>query len=600
MPFTIHTHSNYAFSQDWSEVAPDRVGYKKYEASMTPSQRRRILISIVALSILTLGIYFVYLKGSKNGKQELANLRKRLITHYVKIAPTPPLPPSPPSTDTKARDRDDKIDLSRRRIPLEASVMLLQRDAFTSIEGQKVQADPLPIECLVIKGTNGRKFGFKIVPPDHPNSSVVVFQKNGSKAELCIDTDDTAKRLFWQASDGPQEVFFQKEYLPAALNNFERLQAKNSAIDPNLLMQLIKGAFERREKSSTPSSTTRGVNLTDSLPKALLGRTVVAGFRGDKLTFVDLTHKTLMVEGGEAKLYTARSLVQNKEIVVKAYELAKHGALKPLNEMRLLEQLHESCSESNSKKRLPGIQKPYLGLMGVEAAIYNVQAQCSLGNLIDALGIDAQGHRIKPSLFTSLDEKLLAYYRLICGLHTAYTKIGFIHGDIKARNILALRDKASGRLVLDLADFGSAQLCDPNTIGDLDSPKPWTKEFVLLEDIRRRNALAKAISQAEAANKGSGFALWKEYIENGHKMDVLALARVFAVLLVQNPPFDELENQYIKPNSFRRQVLIDAKIPVQICDLIKNMLETDFKKRMDSQAVLTALRAIMQARGLII
>src|SRR5262249_21620426 len=152
-------------SKNWSEVVSDRMGYKKYETPMTPEQRSRILISIVALSILTLGIYFVYLKCSKMGQQELANLRKRSMCHYVKMAPTPPHPPSPPSTDTKAKDREI-IKPTRLRIPLEASVMLLQREEITSIVGQKVPSDPFPIPCLVLKGTNGRKFGIKIVPPE--------------------------------------------------------------------------------------------------------------------------------------------------------------------------------------------------------------------------------------------------------------------------------------------------------------------------------------------------------------------------------------------------------------------------------------------------
>ena len=673
MPFTITTHTSSAILKDWSSVASDRAEYAKFEAPMTRMQKVKIAVSMIALAIFSLGIYAVYLIASKNGRQEVANLRAGRVCHYVKTTSPPPQgakqdptqtgrPPGDSSSKIKERGEaflkelaslpdqttrfqafaqdlarnikleniieafpfkaaPDSLELLRQvlsftqtfgdaqmlqnlklkiaqsgyklpiepwraRNPLDAQVILLQREEMV-VQGSKIlPADAQKVECLVLNGTNGRKFGLKIVPPDHPDSRVIVVNKNGKQEEVCIDGQEVAERwlldksgAIW-CSDGSMDKFVKDKNLTSILNNFERLQAKqkNSKSDPTLLIGLIFKAFELCKIYKTPRGTEVTRQICADAFISSKGRCILAGFKGDKLSLVETTNATLLSKGGEAEIYVGQALPHGKEMIVKKY----FGQFQPIEEASRIETLHTVCAEPN-QKRVPGIQKPFHGVV-TEGQGHSLQSKYPLGNLKDIL----------DNMPLSLDDKLFAFYRLLSGLNVGYTKTGFIHGDLKLLNILGFKDKTTGKLCLDMIDFGSAQSCDPSRVGLMVGKSPWTPAFVLKADFERRVTLSYGQNPAE----------WPLYVENGHKWDVFALGRILAKMLVPNPTddpslnFDELEVGYPRPNSFKPQVLLNAGVPQDVCDLIQSMMAPQLDKRFDSQNAVDALKIVLQKRGL--
>ena len=87
MSLTTRFHeSNPTNISQWTFVNPNdfNAKYKIYEKTMSRVESYKIILGIVVKSIFTLGIYYlIYLNCTKDGKADLANLKRRKFVHYV-------------------------------------------------------------------------------------------------------------------------------------------------------------------------------------------------------------------------------------------------------------------------------------------------------------------------------------------------------------------------------------------------------------------------------------------------------------------------------------------------------------------------------------
>lgn len=84
MPLTIFFHSSLPVeSAKWEKERPDRTDCEKYSEKMTGLQHFKIVSKIVGYTIITLGLYWIRLKCSKSGMEDLKNLKARHIIHYI-------------------------------------------------------------------------------------------------------------------------------------------------------------------------------------------------------------------------------------------------------------------------------------------------------------------------------------------------------------------------------------------------------------------------------------------------------------------------------------------------------------------------------------
>lgn len=81
---TVKIHSyNFNPGGRWEKQASDLVGFAKYRQEMPKDVYNRLRAKIIALSLITLGGYYIYLNCTKKGKELLHNLKEKSIIHYV-------------------------------------------------------------------------------------------------------------------------------------------------------------------------------------------------------------------------------------------------------------------------------------------------------------------------------------------------------------------------------------------------------------------------------------------------------------------------------------------------------------------------------------
>lgn len=83
---TINFHpSNFKPLNNWKSEKSDKKGYEKFKQTMPNSLHTKLSLKVITLSIITFGIYYLYLKNTKNGITFLNNLKERAITHYIRL-----------------------------------------------------------------------------------------------------------------------------------------------------------------------------------------------------------------------------------------------------------------------------------------------------------------------------------------------------------------------------------------------------------------------------------------------------------------------------------------------------------------------------------
>lgn len=501
------------------------------------------------------------------------------------------------------------IPLWRKRNQVEAEVMSVQRESSYKPDGSVIPADTHPVDCVVFQGVDEKFFGIKIVPPEEANidTIVLVVKKDGKEREVCVSETELTERLHLDRlevslkSDGRLEQCIKEQQTPLVLKNYLRLlkkQQKNlltQGYHPATLLKIIRAAYLDRE--SPVYSNRLGVNLNRSYKledsASLNKRRIVAGFRGDKIYLRDLTQQRLLEEGGVASIYQIDDVTSNKTKVlkiVKSYSLDKTPS-----EVLIVAQLHEGYTDENGQQGLvPGIQKPFHGVIELGGEEMGILDNYYQGDLLDALGFKNSQYSPHGNLFKTLDEKLLAFYNLLLGFHYCVKTKGLIHGDIKPKNIFFSPDKISGKPRLYLADFGSAVLYKPGIIGlPTGYTNAWTPKYVPLQEKKERERLGKELRSAARISTND----WKSYLENGQKWDIFSLGCVLSELMVPNVPYVDYSGSYPLTDTFKREAFIQAGVPVTICDLIERMLSSP-EKRPPIEEVLTAFKSILEENHL--
>lgn len=754
MPFTVYTHRQLPqLSDNWIKSRSDRTGYDKYEIAMTEGTRKRSIAKILTLSILTLGTYFIYLKCSRSGRADLANLKARKIIHYVKTSNFPSVPqktqqtaqltafsretaapvvdsknltnksinthsnsldtqssehlenlpsepvtnpskssnnlkskPVQPKSSKNEKEKQDVIDFLnyldsfsehhlmmaalrndvlrehkisqalevcpfdssnvsndvlekfvtvlkqfqpqrlkdfeqklnekgleipisswRKRNSLEAEVMSIQRLGVPTLDGKMLPADTQTVDCVVLKGLDGKRFGVKVVSEDEPNVMVLVVKKNGKKKEVCVNKDELAARLqldplYVAVNDGKLANFIEEQKTEQVLKNYQRIFDKqqklnpSKALAPEILMKIVRIAFILRRNLAHGMQLSNEFEFRD-IAERLKGREIVAAFRGEKLYLSDvgdIAKPDILGKGGEAIVIKVNSLSTKKNLVMKLFDGGGLLFNSPASsEAKILERLHEGYPiKSGNKGRVPGIQQPFHGIINLGSKTGILQREYA-GSLRDAMGFietNQQVEETKPTkhcLFATLNDKLESLYPLIYGLHYCYTAKGLIHGDIKPRNILYSIDPATNKINLYLADFGSALLCDPTKPSSVDYDKPWTMKYSLLADRNKREELGKMAN--------SSLENWQKFIHHTHKWDMFSLGCVIADLLVPGEPY--LDDTSMS-SMLKREILEKGKVPKELCDLIESMLQKSPENRPSIDQVLSRFQEIMSQRQL--
>lgn len=490
----------------------------------------------------------------------------------------------------EAKGLDIPIPSWRRRHQIEGDIVKIQRKETPTRENGKNLADVAPVNCVVIKGLDGAYFGVKIVSPEEPNSMVVVINQNGIDKEVCVNENELLDRLLLEKLNaqcaicrGRLSELFEQEHTVQVLLNFQRIFEKQQklnppqALSPNLLIGVIATAFKNRK--GDPVSK-RGSSLNDMWGD----REIAAGFREDKIYLHDITKKTLLAEGGQAKIFTISAIPSAKERVMKSSNLRDDAK----NEIAILDSLHKGYpAKEGEKSEVPGILKPFYGIIPGERLLQKKYS----GDLQQALGIKplVNTQAEKKNLFSNLIEKLTAIYPVLLGFDYCYTQKGLFHGDIKTANILYSKNPITGKIQLFLGDFGSAELFPGTNFLPTKFDAPWTAPFVLLQDKEARTTMGRSCYDNPTERKK------QEYKEFCHKWDVFAMGCVLAdVLMPEVKAMEYTDGGYPHPDSFKRDLFDKAKLPKELVDLVQDMLRSDPTKRPNSTQVVERFAEILK------
>ncbi|PJD97170.1 MAG: hypothetical protein CK425_03355 [Parachlamydia sp.] len=517
-------------------------------------------------------------------------------------------------TNLKAKNLEIPISEYYSRVALDAEIMQIQRTEVPSC----FPADDQPVECLVLKGTDGKYFGVKILTEEDSDIQVIKITQDGKPKEVCVSQKEFSDRLLLNSLDASFAVMTNhlSEYLKEsnhilALKNIQRITEKQQRLgtySPEVsvfLNEAICQAFARLkslENAIGMPLSTLALKINTPMPAALKTAELVFGFRKDKIYVRDLANKKPLVKGGEAEIFLIKNPISGKDKIMKFYDKYSgfgFGSPFAAAEVGLLEKLYEG---HNGK--LPGLIKPFHGVVNFVTSSANLQSKY-LGNLYEILGFKKDVAALKPdaSIFTCLNEKLEAFDELLSGFEYCVTKHGLIHQDVKSLNILVSKD-AQGKAHLHLGDLGSAVLINPNypaeTIRKYDAA--WSSKYLLLADLNKRMQLGKNYFRMNEPDSPNFTQDAETYFNHCKSLDVFALGCVFTEFIAPGQEYMERRpsqdgqpniNGHPLPGTFKRKVLNDAGCPSEIIDLIEQMVDQDPLKRPSIQTVAASFKKIL-------
>lgn len=515
-------------------------------------------------------------------------------------------------SNLKAKNLEIPISDYYSRVALDAEIMQIQRSEIPSF----FPADSQPVECLVLKGTDGKYFGVKILTEDDRDIQVIKITQDGKPKEVCVSKKEFSDRLLLNSLEASCAVMTNKlsEYLREsnhilALQNIQRISEKQQRLgtySPEVsffLNNAICQAFTKQKSSYQYSGgmPLSSLHINTPVPEALKTAELVFGFRKDKIYVRDLANKKSLAKGGEAEILLIKNLISGKDKIMKFYDKYYDFFSPPVaaTEVELLEKLYQGYSG-----KLPGLIKPFHGIVNFVTSSANLQNKY-LGNLYEILGFKDDVAAPKPdaSIFTCLNEKLEAFYELLSGFEYCVAKHGLMHQDIKSLNILVSKD-AQGKAHLHLGDLGSAALINPKypaeAIKKYDAP--WSSKYILAADLQKRMDLGKKYFNTYEANSTDYNQDVQTYITHNKSLDIFALGCVFTEFLAPGQEYMERRpsqdgkpniNGHPLPGTFKRDVLKDAGCPSEIIDLIEQMVDQDPLKRPSIQTVAASFKKIL-------
>lgn len=497
------------------------------------------------------------------------------------------------------------------RNPLDAEIVMVQREPTIISRDKVLPKDSLPVECVVLKGLNGKQFGIKVVSPDDTDAIVIVGQKNGQSKEVCVNKNEFAERLHLDPlmvsinGRGDLSKYITKENVIVVLSNYERILRKqskfeSSPLQPQDLIRIVKSAFNNtpfRAEGLLGHLIKPEFNSDEEFKSLLKQRTIIASFRGEKLFLCDIKNKQIIASGGEAEIMKVQPLSSKKVRIVKFFkelvDFAIPLAHKALSEANLVQSLHKD----HPLGKVPGIQKPFYGVSDIETINSAIFMNEYDGNLREALGfVDTEEADSKTpaekGVFNSFEEKLLAFYQPLLGFQYCVNQKGLIHQDIKLRNFLYIKNPKTKKVEIYLADFGSASLLDPKKQTQNDYERPWTSKYVLYQDKEAKIELGKTIYNWPNIKK------WQEYVRLCRSWDIFSLGIVLADIFAPGEEWMEIPG-HPKPGTFKQKVLVDAGVPVKLANLIESMVQTDWQKRPTIDQVAETYTTVLKEKGLI-
>lgn len=505
---------------------------------------------------------------------------------WVNAAPQPqkPKPPVPPRSPQQASTSKTEIPQTTPPSPPAVSNSIRGKFIFSASEasftkkGIKIAGSDEPKERVLLDelGDDPR---FAIEVKDNSTLSEEqqkdLIHLNVGGREVSVDSKEVALRLHLsldlvkEAADKGKlaSLFSDKKekilLLQNIVTNYARIFEKSSKtqgserLRPDALMKVVRTAF--KNEALTPGQKGKGMLINDNF---LRGKQILAGFKGDKLLLVNITHQMELCRGGFGIAFKVQSVSTQRDKVIKY--LKDFDNIESIrNELNLLTKIHNSFPGG-----LTGIQKPPYTII----EFTNEEGEKKVGLLMTKYDNDVfEG--FKSNTFNNLNVRLDGFEQVLTGLENCYRKIQLVHRDIKPENVFYKRT-TGGKVDFYLADFGDAKL-----LSDKDS------------DLSRLAGSPECMSQNDVN-------MFFDLLDDNNTEEIkklLAKADVFAMGLLcfdflvngRETPFDAYNEKpsppYPKDNAkFNRSCLtteVRGNAGIEFANLIQRALDKDYKKR---------------------
>lgn len=394
--------------------------------------------------------------------------------------------------------------------------------------------------------------------------------KRGIETPLLVNINSVASRLHLSKQE-IRKVAREGKFMELLGNRAKEIEShlayydnmkKQTGMKPALLMKAIKMGLEVLPKPPP----------TDNKPKQDTERMDTRhGFRIGGILFVAKKRKEgglkltqisqRLGAGGFGEAFVASNLTSGTE---KVYKIATDDvvAIKNLhNEFMLLEKIHQGGN-------VWGIQAKPNKLTRIILSASEV--------LLGFLGKKYDGDYlsdIEKNSSVPFSDRLFEFHQLLYGLKYL-AEHNILHGDLKPGNILVKREP-DGTKSVHIADLGGARDITALDAYTIAFEGTWTSSYFPREDEKAIRSLASDATK-------------QELIEVQRKRDVLEMGVILHQALSGGQKPYKLDAGY-RPILTHIKEITDKSVPVEIKNLIRSMLDPDYKKRPSAAEAFTVL-----------
>lgn len=484
-----------------------------------------------------------------------------------------------------------------------------------SKKGELIPAEAADSECLILdKLDDDPRFFLKTTTPDATGAIPLTCINGEDKKVVYIDSVDFSQRFHLSLDElkeanekgSLQELIEKKQkkhgYTSQVLEQYARFydkmsKMKKAPMDTETLMNVVRSAVQNLAASNDQAAVADLQIIKEK------GHVVLAGLgKNKKLHLLDASTLTPVTAGSCGLVLKVKKLCSEKFRILKL-------ALDPSLNSAIISEY-----ENGHNYQGPGLQKAANAMFSVSLneilnlqkknnytseKVYGLMTHNYDGDLESALGLERGGVTNdvldwalteKPEVFQSLDEKYEAIFELLSNFDSHHQKRKLHHGDLKLANIFFNRDH-NNKIHLIIGDL--------EAVSELDEKRDFNFLVICMNTTPFGDA--QACLEAEK-NKDQGL-----FNQVAHKIDVYALGLVCYEILTRGqapyahdlfvdsspeylakypkdtklPPPPSAENA----NKFNEQALIDKGISKPWIEILKGMLDLDYKKRFDINKV---------------